>query len=244
MRRCLVIILLGACASSAPVPTMPVPQPPAPASAVTLATAPTVTLGRDQRLTLGGGVTVHFNDLIVEEIAASPDGHYPGGSGITLALIFEGLGAPARREISLLSAGYDSVREAWFDHYRVTVVDVKDPLGDPQLAVIAERIGDRVRADASIAVRVERGAEIALGTATMTFHGHSSKHTREGEQSPLMVAAEYRAPGAPPERFERNVGTEDRPQRWSWRDYRFTIDSHAYDEWMQLSIERLELEPI
>ena len=36
---------------------------------------------------------------------------------------------------------------------------------------------------------------------------------------------------------------DDRPQRWSWRDYRFTIAAHAYDAWMQLSIERLELEP-
>ena len=59
-----------------------------------------------------------------------------------------------------------------------------------------------------------------------------------------MVAVEYRAPGAAPERFERNVGTEARPQRWSWRDYRFTIVAHAYDAWMQFSIERLELGPV
>lgn len=223
---------------------MPVPPPSAPADPVPLSTATPIVLASGQRLALGGGATVHFTGVVVEEIAASPDGNYPAGSGITLALIFEGMGAAERREISLLSTGYDSVREAWFDRYRVTVVDVKDPLRDPKLEVIAERITDRVRAGAAISVRVERGADLALGTATMTFRGHSTKHIDQGELPPLMVAVEYRAPGAAPERFERNVGTEDRPQRWSWRDYRFTIVAHAYDAWMQLAIERLELAPV
>jgi hypothetical protein len=78
----------------------------------------------------------------------------------------------------------------------------------------------------------------------MTFLGHSTKHIDAGESPPLMVAVEYQAPGAAPERFETNVGTDDHPQRWSWRDYLFTIDAHAYDAWMQLSITRLELEPV
>lgn len=224
-------------------PVTPVP-PSAPASPAARSTATPVTIATDQRLALGGGVTVHFTGVVVEEIAASPDGNYPGGSGITLALVFEGMGAPERREISLLSAGYDSVREAWFSRYRVTVVDVKDPLRHPHLEVIAERISDRVRPGAPIAARLERGAKLELGSATMTFHGHSTKHIDQGELPPLMIAVEYRAPGAPPERCERNVGTDDRPQRWSWRDYRFTIVEHAYDAWMQLSIERLELDPV
>ena len=37
---------------------------------------------------------------------------------------------------------------------------------------------------------------------------------------------------------------DERPRRWRWRDYLFTIDAHAYDAWMQLSIARLELEPV
>lgn len=245
VRRCLVLTsclgaaLVGSCATSAPAPTMPTTPVPPPRS-----TAPPISIAANQRLALGGGVTVHFTGVVVEEIAASPDDNYPGGSGITLALIFEGMGAPQRREISLLSAGYDSVREAWFDHYRVTVVDVQGPLRAPQLEIFAERVTDRVRTGTPMAARIERGAHLELGSATMTFHGHSTKHIDQGELPPLMVAVEYRAPGGPPERFEHNVGTEDRPQRWTWRDYRFTSVEHAYDAWMQLSIDRLELGPL
>lgn len=241
VRRCLVVSLLGACAVPAPAPKMQPPSAPAPVAATS---SSSTTLAPGERLELGGGVTVHFSGVVVEEIAASPDGSYPAGSGVTLALIFEGRGAPVSREISLLSPGYDSVREAWFDRYRVGVVDVNDPIRAPRLDLVAERITDRVRPAAPIVVRVERGGEVALGAARMTFLGHSTKHIDAGESPPLMVAVEYQAPGAAPERFETNVGTDDRPQRWSWRDYLFTIDAHAYDAWMQLSITRLELEPV
>lgn len=218
------------------------PSAPAPAPSATPASAET--LAPEQRLALGGGVTVHFKDVVVEDIAASPDGSYPAGSGVTSTLIFEGSGEPVRREISLLSPGYTSVREAWFERTRVTVLDVKDPLRAPRLVVTAEQVSDRVRPGAPIVARVERGGELALGAATFVFHGHTSKHIDAGERPPLLVAGEYRAPGAEPERFEINVGADDRPQQWSWRDYRFTITAHAYDAWMQLSIARLELEPV
>lgn len=245
MRRWLVVTLLGACAHPTPATTPMTPTtPPPPAPTSPAPAAASVPLVKDQRLALGGGVTVHFTDVVVEAIEASPDGAYPGGSGITLALIFEGMGAPERREISLLSAGYASVPAAWFDRYRVTVTAVEDPLRAPRLRVVAERVGERVRPGAPRSVRVERGGEVALEDATMVFLGHSSKHSDGREPSPLMVAVEYRAPGGPPDRSERNVGADDRPQRWSWRDYRFTIAAHAYDAWMQLSIERLELEPV
>lgn len=219
---------------------MPPPSAPPPAATP----AKRTTLAPDERLALGGGVTVHFSRVIVEEIAASPGGDYPAGSGITTSLIFEGLGAPVSREISLLSPGYESVREAWFDRYRIEVVDVLDPTRAPRLELVAGRLTDRVRPGEPRVVRVERGGEVALETANMTFLGHSTKHIDAGESPPLMVAVEYQTTRSAPERVETNVGTEDRPQRWSWRDYLFTIDAHAYDAWMQLSIARLELEPV
>ena len=250
MRRCLAALLLGACATRSPVSTMPSPatSPTMPSSSQPSPTpgpqGPVITLAPDQRLALGGGVTVHFTGVVVEEIAGSPDGAYPAGSGVTLALIFAGIGAPERREISLLSAGYDSLHEAWFDRFRVTVVDVKDPLRAPRLELIAEQVSDRVRPGAPITARLERGAELALEAATMTFRGHSAKSVAAGESQPLVVHVDYRAPGAPPESAAYNVGPDDRPQRWRWRDHEFTITAHAYDAWMQLAIARLELAPI
>lgn len=240
VRRCLVVCLLGACAVPAPEPTMPPPSAPAPVAAPASAT----TLAPNERLALGGGVTVHFTGVTVEQIEASPDGSYPAGSGVTLALIFEGMGAPVSREIDLLSPGYESVREAWFDRYRVAVVDVIDPTRAPRLVVVAEQITDRVRPGQPLAVRVARGGDVDLETARMKFLGHSTKHIDPGESPPLLVAVEYQALRAEPERLETNVGTDDHPQRWRWRDYLFTIDAHAYDAWMQLSIARLQLEPV
>lgn len=218
---------------------MPPPSAPAPA-----APAIRTTLHANERLPLGGGVTVHFKNVTVESIEASPDGSYPAGSGVTLALVFEGVGAPVSREISLLSAGYESVREAWFEGYRVEVVEVEEPTRAPRLVVIAEQVSDRVRPGEPRTVRVQRGGEVELGATRMRFLGHSTKHIDAGESPPLLVAVEYQPPRAEPERFETNVGTEAGPQRWRWRDYRFTIEAHAFDAWMQLSIARLELEPV
>ncbi|MFY0533879.1 hypothetical protein [Nannocystis pusilla] len=180
MRRSLVICLLAACAAPAPTPTMPPPAPPPPATAAVPAMR--TTLAANQRLPLGGGVTVHFNNVTVESIAASPDGSYPAGSGITLALVFEGMGAPVSREISLLSEGYESVREAWFDRYRVEVVEVLDPTRTPRLVVVAEQVTDRVRPGEARAVRVERGGEVELGSTRMRFLGHSTKHIDAGSR--------------------------------------------------------------
>ncbi|WAS91056.1 hypothetical protein [Nannocystis punicea] len=239
VRRCLVACLLGACAAPAPPPTMQPPSAP-----VAAAPAARTTLAPNERLALGGGVTVHFSNVTVESIAASPDGSYPAGSGITLALIFEGLGAPVSREISLLSAGYESVREAWFDRYRVEVVEVEDPTRAPRLVVVAEQVTERVRPGEPIAARVQRGGEVELGSTRMKFLGHSTKHIEAGEPPPLLVAVEYQPFRAAPERLETHVGTEERPQRWRWRDYLFTIEAQAFDAWLQLSIARLELEPV
>ncbi|MBK8261677.1 MAG: hypothetical protein IPK80_10090 [Nannocystis sp.] len=236
--------MLGACAAPTPPPPMPLPAdpPPVTATAASAEVSPT-TLAPNQRLALGGGVTVRFSGVTVESIEASPDGSYPGGSGVTLVLVFEGSAAPVRREISLLSAGYDSIREAWLDTYRVEVIEVEDPTRAPRLVLIAERVTDRVRPEQPLRVRVQRGGEVALGSTRMKFLGHSTKEIDAGESPPLLVAVEYQPLRGELERLETHVGADVNPQRWRWRDYLFTIDSYAYDAWMELSIARLELAP-
>jgi hypothetical protein len=220
----------------------PAAPPPSTTAAASAKARPT-TLAPNQRLALGGGLTVHFSGVTVESIEASPDGSYPGGSGVTLMLVFEGLAAPVRREISLLSAGYESMREAWLDLYRVEVLEVEDPTRAPRLVLFAQRVTDAVRPEQPLRVRVQRGGEVALGSTRMKFLGHSTKEIGADESPPLLVAVEYQPLRGEPERLETNVGTDAGPQRWRWRDYLFTIEAYAYDAWMELSIARLELAP-
>lgn len=245
-RRVLVLLVFTACGSS-PAVTMPAASPPPPPPPVEppIAAGPAVpaTIVEGERLALGGGAFVRFTSVVVEDIAASPDGVYPGGSGITLALVFEGVGAPVRRAISLLSAGYQSVSTAWFEDRRVTVVAVEDPLRTPRVVLLAERATDRPRPGTPVVKRLVVGDELALDGARIKFLGHSDKHVSKGPP-PILLALEIREGRAPPVRSESHVGTEDQPTSWSWHDYRFTILEHAYNATMRVSIDRLELEPL
>ncbi len=198
-------------------------------------------LAANQQLTIGPGVTLRYDNLVIEEIAAGPSSAYPAGSGLTLTLIVDGLNGPIRRSVSLLSEGYTSKREAWFDRFRVTVNDVTSPHRDAVVELVVEQVTDRAGTPTS--ANVVKGGSVALGTASMFFRGHGSKHIGPGETSPLMVALEYSVPGEEPERVELNVGTGPR-HSWRWRDYELTVLAHEFDAWMRLQIARLQLAPV
>jgi hypothetical protein len=198
-------------------------------------------LAANQQLTIGPGVTLRYDNLVIEEIAAGPSPGYPAGSGLTLTLIVDGLNGPIHRSVSLLSEGYTSKREAWFDRFRVTVNDVTSPHRDAVVELVVEQVTDRAGPPTN--ANVVKGGSVALGTASMIFRGHGSKHIGPGETSPLMVALEYSVPGEEPERAELNVGTGPRPS-WRWRDYEITAIAHEFDASMSLQIARLQLAPV
>jgi len=226
------LILVGACGAAAPPPP---PAPPAPMKSIPLQ------LAANQQLTFGNGVTLRYDNLVLEEIAAGPSPAYPAGSGLTLTLILEGQGDPQRRSVSLLSEGYTSKREAWFDRYRVTLDDVTSPHRDAVVALHIDQVTDQ--AGPPTFANVTKGSSVALGSAEMIFKGHGSKHIGPGETSPLMVALDYSVPGEEPEHVELNAGEGPRPS-WRWRDYRLTVVAHEFDESMRLEIARLQLAPV
>jgi len=206
-----------------------------------------LSLTRGQRVTLelGGSETLGFEDVVVESIEAGPSEAYPAGSGVSVTLIVEGGRSPERRQVSLLSSGYRSHPVAWFGPYRVTLVDVKDPHRAAQVDLVVERVSERSLPGEPVVVRVEAGQSITLGDAArVEFLGHSTKHIDAGERPPLMVALKYHIPGEAPLSTEFNVGTDDRPQTWTWRDYRLTIVEYVYNAWMRVSVERLALDRV
>ena len=247
----LLLLALAACTGRAPGPAplqpQPTPPPPidAPASPVT-PPRPNLTLAREQRVPLqpGGAATLRYDNLVIEDIAASPDGSYPAGGAITLDLILDGGAAPQRVPLTLLSSGYRSRSSAWFGEFRVTLLDVKDTHRAPRVELALERVSARLRPGAPQVVRVELGQSIALDDdIRVEFLGHSTKHIDKGEPPPLMVALRYHVPGEPPLSTEFNVGSDDRPQTWTWRDYHFTILASGYNAYMQLVLARLQLDP-
>lgn len=249
-----ILLLLAACSKrqvdarpieARPVEARPISDPaPQPTQPMTTA-APNLVLARDQRapLFLGSTATIRYDGLAIEDIAASPDGAYPAGSGVSLTLIVDGGAAPLRRGVNLLSPGYSSRAAAWFGDIRVTLLDVKDPYKkDVKVELRVERVTDEVLPETPVQVRVAAGGTIDLDAETqLEFLGNSTKTISKGDRAPLMVALRWLVAGEEPEKTEFNAGSG--PYGWDWRDRRFTIVAHAYNEWMQLKIERLRLAP-
>lgn len=248
----LMTLVVGCAASPTTTPTTPgdarpSPSPTMPNSVPTIATPTNVTLVEGQRVAIASDRTLRFDNLVIEEIAGSPDGSYPAGSGLTLALLVEvtGQAEPLRRTVSLLSAGYTSQREAWFDDYRVTLVDVQQPHAAARVALAVEQVSEHAPSGAPSVTRVERGQALPLdGQTTLVFVGNTPKHTSVGQALPLMLTVEYHVPGEDPDLKHMNLGDEHHPRPWIWRDFRFTIVEHAFDAWMRVSVERLQLKPV
>lgn len=240
------LLCLAACAPRPANPVAPAsPTPPAPAQPMNA--APNLVLtSLDQRATLipGTTLTLRYDNLVIESIEPSPDGNYPAGSGITLNLHREGGAPPLRRNVSLLSSGYTSRNAAWFDDVRVTLLDVKDPQQkSARVELLVERVTAEPAGDAR-EVRVTRGQSLELAPDTrVEFLGNSTKEISAGERPPLLVAVRYLVSGEEPVSSEFNVGPDDTPQIWTWRDQRFTVLKYAYNEWMQVKVQRLRLAP-
>jgi len=198
-----------------PTPTTP-PKPPE-------AHGEPFTLAAGQRAKLQFGPT-----LSVEALA---------GTSFVLVVEIAGYRSPVRIPMDL-GAG----RVAWTpDNVRITATQ----LAIDKVQLTADRVDGSVRPEPAITARIERGGTLRLSDEVeLVFRGHGHKRVYEGESSPLMVTVAFRGRGLPEEDSHYNVGDESGPQRFAWRDYRFTITDYGYDVYMQLAIERLAFVPV
>lgn len=238
----LAISLLVGCAgrepsaNEAPVvavaPLATAPSPPQAPPVVPL--APNVTLAHGASVMLADGAMLSVEGIEVESIAASPDNPaaYPGGSGVTVRLMLAGQPLSLTR----LSEGYRSSAVGWAFERRIELID-----SDGKVARLAvHRVVDRVLA--SQPLRIRRGERVRLFEA-VDFHflGHTHKRTMGGDESPLMVVVDYHDGRGQPETasiYPPKVAS------WSRQDLRFTLGEYAYDDFMELVVDRLALEPL
>jgi hypothetical protein len=243
------LLCLAACDKRPAAPARP-PEPAAPTPSdppTGPMTANLVLTSHTQRapLALGHTALLRYDGLAVESLAASPDGAYPGGSGVSLTLYLEGGPAPLRRDLSLLSPGYTSRDRAWFGDHRVTLLDVKDLYTkSTRVELLVERVTGEPLPGPATAARVVRGDSVELDADTrLEFLGNPARQVAAGERSPRTIAVRYHVGGEQPESAELDVGPDGSRRSWDWRDWRFTVTAHAHDEWLQLEIRRLRLAP-
>ncbi len=206
-----------------------------------------ITLELRKPVDLGEG-TVELTDMVVEEIAASPDDpeSYPSGSGVVVTVVLRGTAL----SLSQLSAGYTSTTSKWADEYRVTLLKAKS--GRAPTATIQLERASTTSPTKSRSIRVNRGAVASLGgQQRMRFVAHGHKRTHAGQASPLILHLEFFQSAAEDgsgtvsdrEEFSRNLFTAE-SKMFTWRNWQFVLEDHAYDEWMQLTVTELPLVPV
>lgn len=103
---------------------------------------PTHFIGLGETIALDGETSLRVDDVIIEEIAASPDDpqSYPAGSGISVRVVLVRGGEEQRATLTQLSAGYESRGAGSLHGYRVTLVEVEQPHRSPRVALAVERV--------------------------------------------------------------------------------------------------------
>jgi hypothetical protein len=176
--------------------------------------------------------TLLLDDVITERIEAAPpdysDGEaYPTGSGVTVTVQWDGQG----HTFSRLSQGYESVEEIWLDGYRLRLGRIQ------QKPLMVEVFLDRLEKGESRAFTVKKGERISLDAHTdMRFDSHSHKRTRAGQSSPLMLNLVFLEDGAPVEAKTFSLHLKEE-RSFSWRNFRFELMDHQYDQSMTLKVD-------
>lgn len=103
---------------------------------------PTHCVGLGETIALDGETSLRVDDVIIEEIAASPDDpqSYPAGSGVSVRVVLVRGGEEQRATLTQLSAGYESRGAGSLHGYRVTLVEVEQPHRSPRVALAVERV--------------------------------------------------------------------------------------------------------
>lgn len=208
--------------ASPPERPLPIVQPTAPRRPLTLASGGSVALG-ELRLELVA--------IVTEEIAEAPGAPeaYPAGSGVTVTVALGG----QRAALTRLSPGYTSESIAWLAGHRLELVSA-DHRG---AQLLVDRVTERVTATRSLRVRV--GDVVRLhDRVDFTFRGHGHKSVEPGMTSPLLVRVAF-------DGVDQQLALEPpRDVTFQWRDLRFRLGAYEYDDFMELVVEQLALEPV
>lgn len=224
---------------------------PAPPVTTTTATTtvpapePTHSLALRESVRLGPKHQLRAQDIVVESIEASPDGSYPAGSGITVSLVMTRDTFELPFELSLLSAGYASHTVGWVEDHRFTLLGVEDPLGKPAVSLVVQRVINTKTDNPPDRGRISKDHPLTLHDGVeVTFLGHSHKRTHAGQTSPLMISLQWLAPDAKPVQDGTSLYPTKGDRSWRFRDRDVTLDDHRYGDWMDLTIQRLQLQRI
>ena len=218
-------------------------KPPQRPSDTSGATGETFTIGHHEAIEVEGN-KVDFVDATEEIIEPSPNGSYPGGSGVVVGLRING----DDFELSKLSDGYASMNALWLGEHRYELVSYTSRTKSIELRVA--RVSDQI-VGPTRSVRVGRGNDVSLsGGAAMTFESHGHKRVYENQGSPLVVRVSYWRVAKVGEDLEsrdplgkesHNLGPPATGQSWRWRDYHFTLGDYEYNQFMVLDVQRLAL---
>ena len=187
---------------------------------------------------------LRVESVVIESIEPSPDGAYPGGSGIDVEVVMQRGRYEVRGSMTSLSEGYASRPSAWLEQYRVTLVDVDDPHNAPKVSLVVERVSEEEPTGEPTKGRLSKATPITLPDGTeLRFLGHSHKSVSAGMTSPLMISVQWAVPGYDAVDQHTSIETDGR-RTFDWHEQVVKVVEWQYDDWMDVEIRRRKLERV
>ncbi len=196
-------------------------------------------------IALDHGTTLTAQSVVVETLEPSPDGAYPGGGAIEVALRLQRGQYVLDTSLLDITEGYTPRRVAWLEDFRVELVQVEDVHGAPKVHVVLETVSEQHTDAPGRRVRIERDQTVILDDGhRFEFLGHSHKRTFANQASPLIVHARWSLPGFEPLGDIASLQTSEDERTWRVRDVEVTLIDWDYDDWMELEIRHLRRTPV
>jgi hypothetical protein len=201
-------------------------------------TEPTVVLQLGDTVTLEGGPPLVLRELVMRRIEDDPDDlEAPvAGAEVEAVLDFDGVEVRLMRS----SSGYDADATRWAKDHRMTLLEV-EPSG-AGVGLRIERVKDRPLGEPT-SLRLELHEEVELPDGSFVrLLGHGRQTTTPGEASPLLVDLMFWIWGGD---FNRqSVSLAGNGSQWTFRALKFTLRGYAYEQWMDVDVQRLALERV
>jgi len=201
-------------------------------------------LERGKPQQLPGDLQVELLSYVIEEIVAE-EGETVGDSAVVTLKV-------GAAKLTLMDApeGFGSGPVAWIGPHRFTL---RDHMPD-KVDLYIDRLANTAVADSARTVRVARRESVQLdGDLHLRFVSHGHKMVMKGgPPSPLMVSVEYRQQTKVADDTTAAQVLDSQtyylhpPEEatWRWREYRFRLLQHEYDQWMKLEVEQLRLDAV